>query len=74
MVTQWDAHLKRDRNDGSWAAKMLKYHDADWLQEQRRTHAVGEWSSLTAGRTRTRAQAGIVHRRWHDGVQMASYL
>ena len=72
QVTLWDAHLKRDRNQNSWAAKLLKYHDASWLQEQRVIHAVGEWSSVIAGRTGTRAQPGIVHKRWHDGVQTAS--
>ena len=74
LVTSWDEHLKRPLNQHSWAAKMLKYHDAEWLQEQRRLHAVGECSSLMAGRTGMRPQSGIVHRRWHDGVALAPSL
>ena len=70
-VVDWDAHLQRERNQNSWAAKALKYHGKVWLQEQRRIHAVGEHSSVHAGRTRTRASRGIVHRRWHDGVEAA---
>jgi len=73
-VLDWNAHLQRERNQRSWAAKILHYHDADWLQNQRAIHAVGQYSSLTAGRTCTRAQRGIVHRRWHDGVSVASDL
>jgi len=71
-VTDWNSHLRRESNQDSWASKMLLYHGADWLQEQRRIHAVGQQGSLTAGRTCTRSQRGIVHRRWHDGVDVAS--
>lgn len=74
LVTGWDEHLKRPLNLHSWAAKMLKYHGAEWLQEQHILHADGESSSLMAGRTGTRAQSGIVHRRWHDGVDRAQSL
>jgi len=71
-VIDWNDHLRREANRNSWASKILVYHDAEWLQEQRRIHAVGQQGSVTAGRTRTRAQKGIVHRRWHDGVDVAS--
>ena len=42
-----------------------------WLQEQRIKHSVGEHFSIHAGRTCTRAGKGIVHRCWHDGVDIA---
>ena len=74
QVTDWNNHLHRDRNKHSWAAKTLHYHDAAWLQDQRRIHAAGEHSSLLAGRTCTRAFPGIVHKRWHDGVDVASLM
>ena len=70
-VTDWNSHLQRDRNRHSWAAKVLRFHGAQWLQDQRRIHAVGQQGSLVAGRTCTRAFPGIVHRRWHDGVDVA---
>jgi len=73
-VIDWNSHLKREHNQHSWAAKILKYHGAEWLQDQRRIHAVGENCSLIAGRTCTRAHRGIVHRRWHDGVDVANLL
>ena len=71
-VTDWNAHLHREPNQNSWAAKTLHYQGKLWLQEQRRLHAVGQNGSLIAGRTGTRAEPGIVHRRWHDGVDVAA--
>jgi hypothetical protein len=70
-VTNWNEHLGRERNQNSWAAKTLHFHGKTWLQEQRRLHAVGQHSSLSAGRTGTRSFPGIVHKRWHDGVDTA---
>lgn len=63
-VTSWHDHLNRPQNSSSWASKT-------WLQEQRRVHAVGGHASFTAGRTCTRVSRGVVHRRWHDGVDVA---
>ena len=73
-VTDWNDHLNRDRNASSWAAKTLHYHGKHWLQEQRILHAIGEWGSMLAGRTCTRAFPGIVHKRWHDGVDLAKAM
>ena len=70
-VVNCNEHLGRTRNQQSWAHKTLHYRDNAWLQEQRRIHAVGEYSSLTSGRTCTSAGQGIVHKRWHDGVDTA---
>lgn len=64
-VIDWSEHCGRARNQNSWASKALQYHGKAWLQEQRRLHVVGEFSSLTAGRTCTRSFPGIVHKRWH---------
>ena len=71
-VIEWNGHLGRELNQKSWAYKTLHYHGKAWLQEQRRIHAVGQNGSLIAGRTGTRAEPGIVHRRWHDGVDVAA--
>ena len=71
QVTNWSAHLNRPRNHNSWASQTLHYQGKHWLQEQRATHSVGQWGSMLAGRTCTRAMPGIVHRRWHDGVDAA---
>ena len=73
-VIEWNDHLGRERNRNSWAAKTLIFHGSEWLQERRRMHATGSSSSLLAGRTCTRATRGIVHRRWHDGVDAARSL
>ena len=70
-VINWNEHCRRVQNQNSWASKALQYHGKSWLQEQRRLHAVGEFSSLTPGRTCTRSFPGIVHKRWHDGVDTA---
>ena len=70
-VINWNDHLGRELNQNSWAAKTLSYHGKEWLQERRRMHATGSSCSVLAGRTRTRASKGIVHRRWHDGVDVA---
>ena len=73
-VIDWSSHLHRDQNQSSWASKTLHFHGKAWLQEQRRLHAVGERTSLTAGRPCTRSFPGIVHKRWHDGVDTAMEL
>ena len=70
-VINWSSHLQRDINANSWAAKTLNYHGKDWLQQQRIIHATNQYSSIFAGRTGTRAAPGIVHKRWHDGVDSA---
>ena len=70
-VIDWDAHLNRERNYESWASKTLHFHGKQWLEEQRAHHSVGQWGSLLFGRTGTRAMPGIVHKRWHDGIESA---
>jgi len=62
-VVNWNAHLHRSINHKSWAYKTLQYHGKHWLREQRRIHAVGQWGSVLAGRTRTGAMPGMVHKR-----------
>ena len=71
QVTNWSEHLNRGRNAKSWAAQTLHYHGKQWLMDQRQIHSVGQWGSLLAGRTCTRVAPGIVHKRWHDGVDVA---
>ena len=73
-VIDWNDHLGRELNKNSWAAKTLTFHGKEWLQEMRRIHSSGASSSLVAGRTGTRANRGIVRRRWHDGVDVAKSI
>ena len=73
-VIDWNDHLGRELNKDSWAAKTLMYHGKEWLQERRRMFSTGSSSSLLAGRTCTRASRGVVHRRWHDGIDIAKSL
>jgi len=70
-VSKWSQHLNRPRNGNSWAAKTLHYHGKEWLQQQRITHAIGQFGSMLAGRTCTRSFPGVIHKRWHDGVDLA---
>jgi len=71
-VGKWSDHLNRAHNGNSWAAKTLHYHGKEWLQKQRIMHAVGQFGSMLAGRTCTRSIQGVIHKRWHDGVDLAS--
>ena len=54
-VIDWHAHLNREANRDSWAAKTLNFHGKEWLQDRRMMHAVGSHGSVLAGRTCTRA-------------------
>ena len=71
-VCKWNEHLNRAHNGHSWAAKTLQYHGKEWLQQQRILNAVGQFGSMLAGRTCTRSIQGVIHKRWHDGVDLAS--
>ena len=64
----WDDHLRRARNSSSWPAKLLRYHDAAWLQTFR---LMASSASVLAGRTNTRLCPGKVHVRWDNGVHLA---
>ena len=72
---RWDEHLERHPNHV--ISPLRIWRGRDWLMQQRQSHmpAVSQfWSRLTsfAGRTGTRAYAGCVHKRWHDGVAFAA--
>ena len=58
----WDAHNRRERNDFTWAAKLVDFRAADYLSQRR---------AFYNGRTATRSQPGYVSRRWHDGIALA---
>ena len=58
----WDSHIRRERNDFTWAAKIVDFRAADYLSQRRAFHN---------GRTATRSQPGYVSRRWHDGIALA---
>ena len=75
-AVQWDEHLARPLNSNSWAAKLRMYRGRSWLMEQRSKFApsvasLASPASMLAGRTGTRAQAGKVHMRFHDGIEYA---
>ena len=63
----WDAHIRRERNQYSWCHALAKWHDNDWLEICR---ALASGSSITS-RTRTRAIRGRVHQRWESGIMLA---
>ena len=58
----WHDHVRRHRN--SWVSRLLSYHDAAWIRDQRRLHG----SSASGSRTRTRAQSGRVANRWQESL------
>ena len=77
-VVAWDDHLSRPRNNHTWAAKLRGYKGKTWLMFRESLLAPATASrnspvSVTAGRTGTRAFAGKVHTRWHDGVDYARH-
>ena len=67
----WHSHLLR--HDKHHATKLMKWHDAAWLQAQRYKH-LPQFSikqrcwTVHAGRTDTRISAGNVHMRWEQGL------
>ena len=70
----WDAHLARDRNAHTWAARLRNYRGSDWLMRRRVEFLPrdGQSRSAVAGRTDTRGYRGKVHVRWLDGISFAS--
>ena len=67
---RWDEHLSRPANAHSWASQLREYRGKQWLMDRRASFATAFRSNVSvhAGRTGTRAFRGIVHTRWHDGV------
>lgn len=66
-VLDWEEHLLRDRNFKSWASRLYIWRDRAFLMHKR----AAEGGPSIAGRTGTRAKAGRVPVRWHDGVANA---
>ena len=66
-LIQWRDHISRSRNAHSWPAVLHEYRGFQWLLERR----IERGSGPLAGRTGTRAEAGHVATRWHDGVRFA---
>ena len=70
-MLKWSGHIYRPLNSDSWAAKTFHFHGTRWLQDRRLRLLVGPSGSVFAGRTQTRSAPGIVHRSWHDGIDVA---
>ncbi len=75
-IINWNYHLERACNYNHMCSRLLKYHDAVWLQSQR-----AKWvsendsrNSIVAGRTGTRACGCRPQVRWSDGIQTAVAL
>lgn len=66
-VCEWYDHLQRPLNAHTWPARLLQWRGKEHLQLARAERG----SSAIAGRTCTRAAAGFVQTRWHDGVELA---
>jgi len=69
-VVAWNDHLKRPANARSWAAQTLEFRGRAYLQERR---IANHSESSSHGRTCTRSTRGVVHTRWHDGVDFARH-
>ena len=65
-VKTWGDHVCRNHDEATWSHALLKFHDDDWLQQQRLAS-----SRLGESRTNTRAFQGKVQRRWHEGFAKA---
>ena len=66
-VRSWGKHVHRNHDAATWSFSLLRFHDDDWIQQQRLlSSAPGE------SRTKTRAYHGKVHRRWHEAYNKAS--
>lgn len=68
-VVSWDAHLKRPRNSGSWAAQVEKFHDASWFGIR-----LACLSPSGSAGTGTRSALGRPFPRWHEGCQLAKQV
>ena len=73
---RWDEHLARQRNSGTWSARLRTFRDRDWFSQRRtsllpQSMSIASPSSSLAGRTGTRAGQAKVNMRWHDGIHMA---
>ena len=62
-VVKWSQHLRRRRNDRTWAAMLACVMDPDILLQRR---------SDFSGRPRTRASPGFIFKRWWEAVRDAS--
>lgn len=72
-VVKWADHFERERNREAWAAQLLQWRGAAWLQQKRLEQ---NSESVYAGRTGTRAAAGKgppkMARRRGDGQRNAT--
>ena len=84
----WNDHLRRDLERQlsfvlsnihsstcfSWASILFSWHAHEWLSAQRvffsRSRSTGSLSS----RPGTRSIHGIVHKRWHEGIEYAQRI
>ena len=75
-VQQWHEHVLRSACHNSINARLIRYHDAQWLLHKR-----AEWISehessssrvtTVAGRTGTRLNIGQPQIRWEEGLALA---
>ena len=66
-VVKWNEHVLRG---DLFVKHLLKWHDNDWLQQQR-AYFTSESNSLVAGRTGTRLNRGRPQPRWMPGIILA---
>ena len=55
----------------SWAAALFSFQSSDWLQDQRVIYYRSRGQEGVYSRTGTRAVRGVVHARFHEGVDYA---
>ena len=74
QILHWHDHIVRPRNGASWAAKVLKVQDRDWIRQQRLPWVCAA-RSLDAGGTGTRLLAERPKARWDEATHAAlAYL
>ena len=71
---RWDEHI--ERHPEFFVSCLRSWRGREWLIERRAENMpilarVASRLSIHAGLTRTRASAGCVQKRWHDGVDYA---
>ena len=63
----WAAHLDNHKNDKHWACQIHTHLSYGDMERRRLAFSRG----AKRDRTNTRAAQGHVHKRWHDGLELA---
>jgi hypothetical protein len=77
-LVAWNDHVLRSARHGCLLGKLVSWHSAQWLQQQRSNFVISNpqvfratRNSVWAGRTGTRCYGSKPQKRFHDGVELA---